>query len=475
MLAICGLVIVGALASPVGANAALNVNSMAALGDSLTVAQGAPAGSSWSTGFKEEVNSHHLRLNARSPVSTPSNFAAPGTKMVELLGQAQMAVNAGAQYVTVLMGTNDVCGPLTSVVNFRNQFAAAITTLSNGPALRIFVASIPNWDRLYDVFGGNQSVKDKWASDMRCPNFLVSPSAEARQRLLDFNAALAQLCAQRPKCTFDGNAVYNYQFQAGDYSTSDYFHYSAQGQRALADVTFPIADAGVTPQPPPPPAPTPAPTPPPPPPPPLAVKLPAKLTIDRASITGGRLDSLLTITGAATGSVKVEYLAGGRRSVFTVGVGPARQGAKHVKILRALVGGQRRVRTGILTVRYAGNDAVQSETLRSRAANVSSSLRRTQLSFSGARLVVRGTIKRNINGLVRLRVTYTGLNGAPFIWIQNVRISGGRWATDLQLPVEAAVDPNAYLGMQFTGSTTARGGPYRGEQLGKGLGNLPKS
>ena len=61
---------------------------------------------------------------------------------------------------------------------------------------------------------------------------------------------------------------------------------------------------------------------------------------------------LLSITGAATGTIYTEYLSGGTKTVFKSEAGPARQGEKFVKVLRKLVGTQRGERTGILTVTY---------------------------------------------------------------------------------------------------------------------------
>jgi lysophospholipase L1-like esterase len=483
MLVACGLAIAGTtLALPAAASAQLNIHSMAALGDSLTagVGSGGVEGS-WATGVN--INSVYKRLNDRAPGISRFNVSHAGDVMNDLVGsngQAQKAVNAHADFVTIMIGTNDICHGPTSVDTFRSEFTSVMNTLTSGiPSARIFVTSIPNWGQLYSLFQGDSSVVSTWTTDGHCPLFLTppGPSADTQQHLIDLNSVLAQVCAAHSQCTFDGNAVYNHGFQAGDYSTDDYFHWNAQGEQAVADTTFPIADSGQTPPPtnttPPPPPPTTTTTPPPPAPVPT-VKLPAKLTIDRASIHGGRLDSLLTITGAATGSVTVQYLAGGQSSTFTAPVGAARQGAKHVKILRTLIGGQRRTHTGIITVTYRGNTLVQADSLRSRAANVASGLRRTQLSFAGAHLIVRGTVKRNVTGYVRLRVLYTRADGTPIIWLQNVRIVAGQWSTDEQLPAEAAADPNAYLGMEFTGNGNARGGPYRGEQLGKGLGNLPK-
>jgi hypothetical protein len=201
--------------------------------------------------------------------------------------------------------------------------------------------------------------------------------------------------------------------------------------------------------------------------------MPAKLKVLRASIRGGRLDALLGVTGLATGSMRVDYLAGGERTVFTVALDPAQEGEKHVKILHTLRGAQRRAHSGIMTVTYRGDGTVRSDGVRSRAANRHSALRRTRLTFRDARLVVGGTLKEAVGGVVRLRVAYTRANGTLATWDGRARVHEGRWAADERLPSTAAADPMAYLTIQFTGDIDATGGPYRGEQLGKGLGNLP--
>ena len=485
MLAICGSAIAGALALPAVAGAAWPPTSMAALGDSLTIASG--GGNlpySWATGTL--VNSHGQRLGVA--LDKRFNFAAGGKKANALDDQAVKAVEQNVDYVTIMIGTNDVCaeGGMTPAAEFRAEVATALQTLTGGlPNARIFVTSIPDFGRLWDTYKNDPNATAKWnAPNGKCTAFLRGPTAEARAHLIALNQALRDVCvAKAPRCVYDGNALYAWNFTLGDFSGQDYFHFSSLGQDHVAGLTYPIAAGGVTPPPAPPPTVTPPPPPavaPPPPPPNPAgpsaavttAPLPAKLAIKRASIGGGKLDVLLSITGAATGPIYTEYLSGGTRTVFKSEPGPARQGEKFVKVLRRLVGTQRGERTGILTVTYRGNGVVQSDTLRSRAANGRSSLRRTALSFTGAHLVTQGTLKRGIGGVVRLRVTYTQPDGTLVAWIQNLRVANSRWSTDQQLAPEAAADPNAYLTVQFTGNATAAGGPYRGEQLGKGLANL---
>ncbi len=247
-----------------GSGEAEDLTTMAALGDSLTVALHAcPAAdcraSSWSTGTSAAVDSHLLRLRVGRPGLAASNYALSGRKVADLDRQAAQAVAQGAQYVTILIGTNDVCreslAAMTPVATFRAQFAQAMTRLHSGlPAAGIFVASIPDPERLREAFAANAKAQAVWAADGpqgTCGVFLQNPVSElaavsqrraaAHQRLLDLDRQLAEVCALNPRCVYDGGAVTAWRFAAGDVSTIDYFHLSAAGQAALAALTYPLA------------------------------------------------------------------------------------------------------------------------------------------------------------------------------------------------------------------------------------------
>ena len=202
----------------------------------------------------------------------------------------------------------------------------------------------------------------------------------------------------------------------------------------------------------------------------LGARFPAKLKVLRASFRGGKLDALFSITGHATGSITVDYQAGGQFARYLVALGPARDGEKRIALLRPLNARQRKVSTGILNVAYAGNAATKADSLRLRAANNLSRLLQERMSFSGGRLKVSGSINRNVSGTVRLRATYLASDGSLGTWTGSASVSRGRWSLDESLPAAAASDANAYLTIQFTGDRSAVGGPYRGEQIGKGLG-----
>jgi lysophospholipase L1-like esterase len=259
---ITSLVVVLALLIPSPASAASYPKSMAATGDSITTAFNTGffpyvdnPSASWSTGTSTSVNSQYLRLLKLNPRIQGRNYndAAGGAKMANLAGQMQMVVSQRAQYVTVLMGGNDLCtssvGTMTSVATFRSQLTTAMNTLTSGlPAVRVQVVSIPNAYHLWELFKDNFLARTVWAAFGVCQSLLADPlSTDAddvarrnavRQRNIAFNDVLRDTCALYIQCLFDGYAVFNTVFVASDITGRDYFHPSTSGQAKLASITW---------------------------------------------------------------------------------------------------------------------------------------------------------------------------------------------------------------------------------------------
>jgi lysophospholipase L1-like esterase len=240
-------------------------DSMAATGDSITRAfntgllpyTDAPR-NSWSTGSRTYVWSHYRRILAVNWRILGRNFndARSGAKMRDLDGQMAVVNTEHVDYVTVLMGANDACASseaaMTPVADFRAQFEQAMTTVSTGsPQALVYVVSIPDVYRLWQILHENPSARLAWRLTGFCKSMLANPGSTApadearrlrvRQRIVDYNGVLASVCALHAMCRFDGNRVFDYPFQPRHVSTRDYFHPSLEGQRALAEVTW---DAG---------------------------------------------------------------------------------------------------------------------------------------------------------------------------------------------------------------------------------------
>jgi lysophospholipase L1-like esterase len=236
-------------------------NSMAALGDSITVAFNtggfpyidAPQ-NSWSTGSGSSVSSLYRRFLAQNTAIANQNynFARSGAKVADLNGQAAR-VGANVEYVTILIGGNDVCtssvSTMTSAADFRRDFAAAMATLHRqASAARIYVLSIPNVQYLFNAYRYSFSAQLVWAIGGICQSMLARPwsnssTDRARReavitRTRELNGVLREVCALYVLCRYDNDAVFNTPFGASDITTRDYFHPSLAGQNKLACVAW---------------------------------------------------------------------------------------------------------------------------------------------------------------------------------------------------------------------------------------------
>jgi lysophospholipase L1-like esterase len=234
-------------------------SSIAGIGDSMTRAAdvccwyGDHPGQSWSTGGTpfDGINSHYERIFALKPAIYGHNYndARSGAKMRDAQAQAQAAVAQGARYVTFLMGANDLCTgsptTMTSVSDFKAQFSSTMATLAAGlpGGSHVFVSSIPNIYRLWQLFQPDATAQFVWWVAQICQSMLSLSNTEAdRQAVLAreqaFNQVLADVCGQYSFCRFDNYAVFGYSFSTGQVSKLDYFHPSLSGQAALASLTW---------------------------------------------------------------------------------------------------------------------------------------------------------------------------------------------------------------------------------------------
>ncbi len=268
------------LASPLQADAAKPVvnppvavanpypNSMAATGDSITRAFNTSpyfpfidaTANSWSTGTTRSVSSHYSRILAKNATISGKNYndAKTGTKMADLKGQMTTAVNQGVEYVTVLMGANDVCADseanMTSVDMFTQQFTDAMNTITaNNRKVRVFVSSIPNIYNLWSILHKNPYALTAWSAYGICQSMLVNASNDdpngadelrrksVQARNVAFNKQLEAVCLSaiyNSRCQFDAFASYNTNFVDADVSTRDYFHPSLTGQATIANISW---------------------------------------------------------------------------------------------------------------------------------------------------------------------------------------------------------------------------------------------
>lgn len=235
---------------------------MAALGDSISTGFNACGwfvsctSRSWSAGDHADVRSHYLRLSKLSaPLQENNhNFAEPGATSADLLDQVRKAVDAKADYVTILIGAQDACvrteAAMTPVQTYRQRFDAALAELRSGvPQARVLVAGIPDVRRLWQAGRKNPIARMFWSIGRICQSMLANAKStkeadaerrtRVRERVMAYNRAAAEACAAYgPNCRTDGGAIFEFPFTLDHISKWDFFHPNALGQRVLAEKTY---------------------------------------------------------------------------------------------------------------------------------------------------------------------------------------------------------------------------------------------
>ncbi len=238
-------------------------NSIASTGDSITrafdvtwsgcVLKDCPQ-YSWSTGINTTVDSQYQRILAVNPLINGQdfNFAHTGATMADLDGQLKSAAAAGVQYVTVLMGANDLCASsiaaMTPTATFKSRFDTALIDFYRAdPGAHVYLSSLPNVFQLWTLLHTNATAVKIWTSFHICQSMLSTANTDAqRQQVVAqeqaYNSVLATDCGRAAAagfdCHWDGYAGYDFAFSTSDISPIDFFHPSLTGQNAIAALTW---------------------------------------------------------------------------------------------------------------------------------------------------------------------------------------------------------------------------------------------
>jgi lysophospholipase L1-like esterase len=231
-------------------------NSMAALGDSITRAYDVCCAyadhpeKSWSTGSASDtISSHYERLVGLNGAISghAANLAVTGAKMAA--GPTQAAnLTSDVQYVTILLGANDVCtsssSTMTPTATFTSEFQSTLDAVHmHAPNAHVFVSSIPNIYQLWSTLHTNIAARLVWAAAKICQSMLSGSNTEAQRQAVvaretEFNNALQSTCGADALCRWDNLATYKVVFTSKQVSTLDYFHPNESGQAVLAGTTW---------------------------------------------------------------------------------------------------------------------------------------------------------------------------------------------------------------------------------------------
>lgn len=219
-------------------------NAISLFGEDLTV--------SYATGTANlsKNESHYARL--RNVVKLPKvavlNEAVVGARAEDLASQVEDVAAFKPDYVTLLIGANDLCrwpdDPTDELAAFGVDLGAALDGLIAANAkVRINLLGVPDVARLYDVMQDESSCRSTWSLVPLCPKLLSDGLSDAdraafRVRWQAMNAKVESVAAARTANVHFAQGVTASSFTKAEISTIDCFHPSAAGQAQLAEQSF---------------------------------------------------------------------------------------------------------------------------------------------------------------------------------------------------------------------------------------------
>ena len=201
----------------------------------------------WSTGSSSQVNSHLNKIKKIISQEVKAiNVAKSRATSYNLAKQFNDIKSPTIDYLTVLIGANDVCDWTEEYAEDMRKFSNNVKhildeAIATNDKVRIVLPAIPNMYRLYDQ--GKNTCGGRWDYFKACPSLLHSERSdrerlEFRDRLIAANETLAQLADNYQKNVKFVREVFDFEFSIEHISGLDCFHPSVKGQNELARITW---------------------------------------------------------------------------------------------------------------------------------------------------------------------------------------------------------------------------------------------
>lgn len=167
--------------------------------------------------------------------------------------QVQEIISQAPDYVTLMIGANDVCQgeliPDGAVEQFKEGLISALNSIKNSahPPKVIALVSIPHILRLTQIpdFSNHQGCRNFWA--IACSNLSKSGADAFEAQWQAANAAIAAAAAAVGEpVVYDQGDVANTSFTPDEVSKVDCFHPSEAGQTKISDVVWNRVQPAVT-------------------------------------------------------------------------------------------------------------------------------------------------------------------------------------------------------------------------------------
>lgn len=225
------------------------------IGDSITTGLnsthwGENKGINWSTGTKQKelLMSHYHRLTdlvERNVVSV--NVARSGAVSRGIIRQAQDLSERHPDYVTILIGGNDVCSWSHDYDNELLQYERNVKQsieilLASNEDVKILLIPIPDMHHLWKV-GHDNGCQLRWDLFGMCNALLHSNRTDEerlafKRRVEKANDTLQVIANNYEENVRFDHSIADYKFQWSEVSPHDCFHPSLKGHKLISQMTW---------------------------------------------------------------------------------------------------------------------------------------------------------------------------------------------------------------------------------------------
>lgn len=226
-----------------------------AMGDSITRAFSSGGlfdtpRNSWATGSSLRVSSHAAKISALLEVDVAaSNVARSGATSRDLERQLNKLLgrHARVDYVTFLIGANDICDWENDYDPQLNTFFERIDgvfsrLVAHNPDIKIVLSPIPDMYHLWQL-GREMGCQMKWSLTGFCSALLGKNRTDWERQLFVHkwqaaNSALEEIALRYGNNVYFADAAQRIAFEPEHVSRLDCFHPSVEGQRLISEETW---------------------------------------------------------------------------------------------------------------------------------------------------------------------------------------------------------------------------------------------
>lgn len=190
---------------------------------------------SWASGTA--IDSHFSRLHKKFPNKKISviNLAIPGVDTSDIERQAKVAARIHLDYVTILIGSNDLCRGFHDVDIYEQRIRSAIKIITNrSPKVKILISSIPNIPEVRHV-AKDLSCDRTWSKVMMMCD--VSDEDKFYDVWWRMNTILDIISRSNDNVIFSDSLMMR-EIKKDSISKIDCFHPNLKAQKEIAEMTW---------------------------------------------------------------------------------------------------------------------------------------------------------------------------------------------------------------------------------------------